>query len=78
MRLFVATVVASNSCYVKTLLVADQDIDCARIALEEHLKRKPSYKKQLTELPIRTCSCCEAQVLEVAFGENESDRKSDD
>jgi hypothetical protein len=72
MKLFTATVVSQNSCYVKILLIADQDMECARIALEEYLERKPCYKRKLEELPIQTCSCCKAQVLEVGFACNES------
>lgn len=78
MKLFTVTVESQNSCYVKVLLIADQDIICARVALEEYLKRKPIYKSKLEELPIQTCSCCNAQVFEVGFACNDDTREVDD
>ena len=76
MKLFKATIVSGNSCYVHTLLIIAEDEKKADEQLCEQQKRKVQYKNKLTELKL---DMSKPSVIEyVGFGENESDCGYDD
>lgn len=76
MKLFKATIVSDNSCYVHTLLIIAENEQKAHEQLCEQQKRKVQYKSKLTELNI---DMSKPSVIEyVGFGENESDYGWDD
>ena len=77
MKLFQATIVSKNSCYVHTLLVVAENEEKAHDLLcENQGNRFIQYTKKLKQLDI---DMTKPQVIEyVGFGENESDCGLDD
>jgi len=83
MKLFSATVVASNSCYLKTFIIAEVDMDKAEKLLIAEIKREPNYKKKIHEIPTQPSIIkkfeCEPFIQRVWFGENtDNNRESFD
>lgn len=75
MKIFKATIEASNNCYVKTLIVIAENKELAHDQICEKEKRQVVYKKNLTEIKI---DASKPSVIEVGFGENDSDNHFDD
>ncbi len=70
MKLFQATIISNNSCYVHTLLIIDKDIESAHKQLCEQQKREVHYTHQLKELNI---DFTKPNIIEyVGWGESES------
>ena len=75
-KLYQATVVASNSCYIETLLIIAKNKKEANEILCKHEKREVEYKEELKELKI---DMTKPNVIPyVGWGENESDYGYDD
>lgn len=75
MKIFKATIEASNSCYVQTVLVIAENKKLAHDQLCKKEKRQVIYKSDLQEIQIDTNN---PNVIEIGFGENDSDYSSDD
>jgi len=77
MKLYQATIVSKNSCYVHTLLIVAENKEKAHEQLcENQKKRHIWYTKKLKELDI---DMNKPQVIEyVGFGHSESDFGYDD
>lgn len=76
MKIFKATIVSGNSCYIETVLVVAEDKEKAHTQLCEHEKRKVKYTKPLTELEIDMNK--PSVIGYVGFGSSESDFNSFD
>jgi len=77
MKLFKATIVSGNSCYIETVLIVAENEKLAHELLTEKKKRKIEYKSSgLKELNV---DFTKPNVVEmVGFGENESNYEGDD
>ena len=77
MKLFKATIVSGNSCYIETVLIVAENELLAHELLTEKKKRKIEYKSGgLKELNV---DFTKPNVVEmVGFGENEFDFEGDD
>lgn len=76
MKVFQATIVSGNSCYVETVLVIAEDKEKAHDQLCEHEKRKVKYTRRLEEINI---DMTKPNVIEyVGWGESDDDRHFDD
>jgi len=76
MKLFKATIVANNSCYLHTLLIVAENEATAHEMLCEYQGYKVKYTQKLMELDI---DMTKPQVLEyVGWGHSESDCGLDD
>lgn len=72
MKIYQATVVASNSCYIETLLVIANDEKEANDILCTHEKRKVQYKRELKEIVF---DMTKPNVIPyVGWGSNDDDR----
>ena len=76
LKIYQATVVSSNSCYVETLLVTAADEKAAHRLLCEHENREVRYTRPLKEIKIDLR--VPTVVPYVGWGESESDYGSDD
>ena len=76
MKIFKATIVASNSCYLHTLIIVAEDKEKAHNQLCEQQKRTVKYTQPMKEL---TIDLDKPSVIEyVGWGHKESDYCSDD
>lgn len=76
MKMFTATIVSNNSCYLHTLLVVAEDKEKAHDQLCEQQKRKVQYTQPLKELDI---DWNKPTVIEyVGWGHSDSDNGYDD
>jgi hypothetical protein len=76
MKLFKATIKASNSCYLHTVLVVAEDKEKAHSQLCEQQKRKVKYTQPLKELYV---DMNKPGVIEyVGWGSSDSDNSFDD
>ena len=76
MKVFKATIVSGNSCYIETVLVIAEDKEKAHDQLCEHEKRKVQYTKRLEEINI---DMTKPNVIGfVGFGCSDSDNHYDD
>lgn len=76
MKIFTATIVSNNGCYLHTLLVVAEDKKKAHDQLCEQQKRKVKYTEQLKEVDI---DLNKPTVIEyVGWGHTSSDYGSDD
>ena len=71
MKLYQATIISQNSCYVHTLLIVAENKEAAHEQLFKQQGREIEYTKKLKELDIDMTKSC---VIEyVGFGESECD-----
>jgi len=76
MKLFQATIIANNSCYLETVLVVAENEEDADKLLCAQQKRKVKYTKKLKELDI---DMTKPQVIEyVGWGHTESNYCGED
>jgi len=76
MKLFQATIISANSCYVHTLLVVAEDEKKAHDQLCEQQKREVKYTHKLKELNI---DMTKPNVIEyVGWGCSDDDNHYDD
>ena len=76
MKIFQATIVSGNSCYVETVLVIAEDKEKAHDKLCEHEKRKVQYTRRLEEIKI---DMTKPNVIGfVGWGSSDSDNHYDD
>ena len=68
-KLFQATVVAGNSCYIETLLIVAKDKDQAHKLLCKHEKREVECKQPLKELNLDMTK--PGVIPYVGWGEND-------
>lgn len=76
MKLFQATIIASNSCYLETVLVVAEDKEKAHSLLCEKEKRKVKYTQKLKELDIDFTK--PTVVGFVGWGHSDNDYSFDD
>jgi len=70
MKIYQATIVTNNSCYIETLLVIAKDKTQAHKQLCKHEEREVKYTRKLKEIEI---NMTKPNVIEyVGFGNNES------
>lgn len=76
MKVFTATIVSGNSCYLHTLIVVAESKEKAHEQLCEQQKRKVKYTKSLKELKI---DFSKPTVIEyVGWGNSDNDYGHDD
>ena len=76
MKLFQATIISGNSCYLETVLVVAEDKEKAHSLLCENKKRKVKYTQKLKELEI---DFTKPAVIEyVGWGHSDNDYSYDD
>lgn len=76
MKVFQATIVSGNSCYVHTVLVIAENEERADKLLCEQQKRKVQYTHKLKELNIDMTK--EGVIEYVGWGEADNDNHFDD